>query len=266
MMYASKAAVLALFLMVSLCPPAKAQDEIKPEKRALIKELYLATRADKLAESFTNVILTQMERDLPKMLSESPEIKDVSSKDRQAQAAIVESSARVLRRFKELMPQRINFAEVMEQMFYPIYDKYFTEPELKNVGAADARIGNFADTRRWQCVDRWTNHFQLRGEPDYPVKANSVLELALAPKAAQPTPVVPGGCPRAAQLHAQADLGASQAHARRACELRQRLRAVDCHDMPARSTRLAGPMRRARRTPASRCPASAAPWATWCGR
>ena len=134
MRYALKAAGLSLLLTVSICPGAKAQDEIKPEKRALIKELYLATRADKLAESFTNMILTQMERDLPKRLSESPEMQHVRSKDRQqAQTALVESSARVFRRFKELMPERINFTEVMEQMFYPIYDKFFTETELKDL-------------------------------------------------------------------------------------------------------------------------------------
>ncbi|MFY9609514.1 MAG: DUF2059 domain-containing protein [Blastocatellia bacterium] len=136
MRYAIKAAGLSLFLVVSICPAAKAQDEINPEKRALIKELYLATRADKLAESFTNVILTQMERDLPKMLSELPEMTDLRSKDRQqAQTAMVETSARAFRRFKELMPERIHFAEVMEQMFYPIYDKFFTEKELKDLVA-----------------------------------------------------------------------------------------------------------------------------------
>lgn len=134
MRYAIKAAGLALFLVVSICPAAKAQDEITPEKRALIRQLFLATRADKLAESFTNVILTQMERDLPKMLSESPELTNLRGKDDQgSQAAMAEASARVFRRFKELMPQRINFAEVMEQMFYPIYDKFFTETELKDL-------------------------------------------------------------------------------------------------------------------------------------
>jgi hypothetical protein len=131
---AIKLAGLSLLLVGSVCAAAKAQDDIKPAKRALIKELYVATRADKLAESFTNAILTQMERDLPKMLSESPEIMDLKGKDReQAQKMIAEGSARVLRRFKELMPQRINFAEVMEQMFYPIYDKFFTEEELKDL-------------------------------------------------------------------------------------------------------------------------------------
>lgn len=134
MRYAIKAAGLALFLVVSICPAAKAQDEITPEKRALIRQLFLATRADKLAESFTNVILTQMERDLPKMLSESPELTNLRGKDDQgSRAAMAEASARVFRRFKELMPQRINFAEVMEQMFYPIYDKFFTETELKDL-------------------------------------------------------------------------------------------------------------------------------------
>lgn len=133
---AVKAAGLSLFLAVAYCPAAKAQNEITAEKRALIKELFLATRADKLAESFTNVILTQMERDLPKMISELPDVTDVTSKDRQqAQVAAAETSARVFRRFKELMPERINFAEVMEQMFYPIYDKFFTESELKDLVA-----------------------------------------------------------------------------------------------------------------------------------
>ena len=131
---AIKLAGLSLLLVGSVCAAAKAQDDIKPAKRALIKELYVATRADKLAESFTNAILTQMERDLPKMLSESPEVMDLKGKDReQAQKMIAERSARVLRRFKELMPQRINFAEVMEPMFYPIYDKFFTEEELKDL-------------------------------------------------------------------------------------------------------------------------------------
>jgi len=129
-----KLAGLSLLLVGSVCPAAKAQDDIKPAKRALIKELYVATRADKLAESFTQIILTQMERDLPKMISETPGMTDLKTTDReQVQRTIVETSARVFRRFKELMLQRINFAEVMEQMFYPIYDKFFTEEELKDL-------------------------------------------------------------------------------------------------------------------------------------
>jgi hypothetical protein len=133
---AIKLAGLSLLLVGSVCPAAKAQDEIKPAKRALIKELYMATRADKMAESFTKIILTQMERDLPKMISETPEMADLKSRDRElVQRTIVETSTRVFKRFKELMPQRINFAEVMEQMFYPIYDKFFTEEELKDLVA-----------------------------------------------------------------------------------------------------------------------------------
>jgi len=136
MRYAIKPVGLAVFLVVLFCVGARAQEQIKPEKRALIKELYLATRADKLAETFTNITLTQMERDLPRMLSELPEMADLKSRERdQAQKTIAETSTRMLRRFKELMPERINFAEVMEQMFYPIYDRFFSEDELKDLVA-----------------------------------------------------------------------------------------------------------------------------------
>jgi len=136
MKIAMKLAGLVLLLVGSLCSSASAQQEIKPEKRALIKELFLATKADKMAASFTNIILTQMERDLPKTLSELPEMTDLKKRDReQAQRVMFEASGRLLARFKELIPERINFAEVMEQMFYPLYDKFFTEDELKDLVA-----------------------------------------------------------------------------------------------------------------------------------
>lgn len=129
-----KLAGLSLLLAGSFCTAAHAQDEIKPEKRALIKELYLTTKADKMAATFTNLILTQMERDLPKMLAELPEMSDLKSKQSaEAQKAILESTGRVYSRFKDLIPERINFAEVMERILYPIYDRFFTEEELKDL-------------------------------------------------------------------------------------------------------------------------------------
>lgn len=132
-----KLAALSLFLIGSICPAIRAQDDIKPAKRALIKELFIATKVDKLAENFTNALLTQMERDLPKMVSDLAELGELQGRGETAesQRAIVEFRTRTLRRFKELIPQRINFAEVVEQMFYPLYDKFFTEDELKDLVA-----------------------------------------------------------------------------------------------------------------------------------
>ena len=46
---------------------------------------------------------------------------------------IVESQRRFSKRFRELYPQRVNLEQVMEQLYYPLYSKYFTEDELRDL-------------------------------------------------------------------------------------------------------------------------------------
>jgi hypothetical protein len=42
---------------------------------------------------------------------------------------------RFSKRFRELLQQRINRAEIIEQIYYPLYDKHFTVEELKGLVA-----------------------------------------------------------------------------------------------------------------------------------
>ncbi len=67
-------------------------------------------------------------------VAQDPKIKRMSSQEQAAlKKYIDESSVRIGERFRELVPQRVNFAETIEQISYALYDKYFTEGELKDL-------------------------------------------------------------------------------------------------------------------------------------
>ncbi|HEX8091468.1 MAG TPA: DUF2059 domain-containing protein, partial [Blastocatellia bacterium] len=116
---------------------ANAQETIKPEKRALIKELYEVTKVDKTMQSFMDMFLAQMQKDVPRIISQvAGDMAGATDKDRdEIQRMVAESSARSAKRFREMVGQKINFAEVGEQLFYPIYNKFYTEEDLKALTA-----------------------------------------------------------------------------------------------------------------------------------
>jgi uncharacterized protein len=118
-------------------PPPPPAHVIKPEKRALIRELFIAMEADKMAQQVMDVMLGQMEPHLTRTLARSvPDGARLSAAEReQFQKRMAESTARMWRRLRELLPQRAPFSEVMEQIYFPLYDKHFTESELKDLAA-----------------------------------------------------------------------------------------------------------------------------------
>lgn len=129
-----KAAALCLFA-ITVTATSQAQEKITPEKQELIRELYLASQADKIAEQTAITLIAQMEIELPKIISKGIEArKDLTRRQKAAAANIAaESAARVSKRFRELLPEKINFSETMQEVFFPLYDKYFTEDELKEL-------------------------------------------------------------------------------------------------------------------------------------
>lgn len=126
----AKVVVLSLLFMSFLVIKVNAQEIIIPEKRALIKELLEVTEVTKLTENVINTMLLQMERNYPQLLSGAlKNEKDIEQKKER----IIESQRRFSKRFRELYPQRVNLEQVMEQLYYPLYGKYFTEDELRDL-------------------------------------------------------------------------------------------------------------------------------------
>lgn len=127
--------ILSLLLSCSLVAKLDAQGELTPQKQALIKELLEVTEAKKMAENFTDIFLVQMERNYPMMISQMMSEVGISEVKEQAQLQqeIIASQLRFTKRFRELYPQRVNLEEVVEQIYYPLYSKYFTEDEIRDL-------------------------------------------------------------------------------------------------------------------------------------
>jgi Uncharacterized protein conserved in bacteria len=116
---------------------AQAQEEIAPQKRELIREMLQITNAQINANQLLDSLLLQEELAIPEHVArELDRQKSLSPEEREKlRAEITEKSLRIFTRLRELLPQRINFAQEMDKISYPIYDKYFTESDLKELVA-----------------------------------------------------------------------------------------------------------------------------------
>ncbi len=122
-------------------PPAvAAKPTITAEKRALITELLEVTETRKNALAVFNSMIEFEQNQASDLILESlnrdrgpGELND-AAKD-ELRKKMVENSSRTNKRVQELFDKRIDFPQVVEDVFIELYDKYFTEAELKDLVA-----------------------------------------------------------------------------------------------------------------------------------
>jgi uncharacterized protein len=125
---------LGLSGIMLLLPVGKvlANEAIPPEKRVLIQELLAITEADKNINQMMDLMLAQLEQQLPVIISNSLKTKTGSS-SAQLQQQSIEMTQRIIRRYREVLPQKINFTQYVQEVSYSLYAKYFTESEIKDL-------------------------------------------------------------------------------------------------------------------------------------
>lgn len=145
----SKTTAKLLFLVFPVlvcCSSALAQSPtsettpptISPEKRAAIAELLEVTEAKKTAVSVFNSIVEAEEKDTPEMIwqaiSSSQEVQNLTPGQREdLKKELFDDSARRNKRIRELFAQKIDLAAIINDMSYALYDKYFSEGEIKDL-------------------------------------------------------------------------------------------------------------------------------------
>jgi uncharacterized protein len=128
------ALVLALFI-AGWSVTAIAQSTISPEKRALIKEMIEATDVQKTGDTMIKAIIDQMEKDAPQRVTEIVNARtDLTPQEREKMILeVTAADARFTRRFRELLKEKLNWPQMMDELLYPIVDKYYTEDDLRNI-------------------------------------------------------------------------------------------------------------------------------------
>lgn len=119
-------------------PPPPPKQTITPNKRALIAELIEATESKRSALAVFDSMIEQQENQIPDViwhgLMNTEGFQQLSSDEKvKLKEKTLEDSRRVSKRVKELFSEKIDFAQIVEDLFYEIYDKHFTEGELRDL-------------------------------------------------------------------------------------------------------------------------------------
>jgi hypothetical protein len=126
-----KLAGITLFIASVWASPAQAQAAPSSQKRVLIKELLELTQAGDSANAVLSQSLAQMETELPKLLSgllAGSGLQGEALKKRATEVAL-----RIMKKYQERAPKVLDMKQITEQISYSLYDKFYTEAELKDV-------------------------------------------------------------------------------------------------------------------------------------
>ena len=135
-MYRRIMTALVLALLVSCSAAAQGETNVSPEKRALIKEIIALTNLQDTMNALTRGMAEQIERQgaerIAKKINELP---DLTPQERQKLLREMtedsERNVRITKRYAELTREKINWAELMEDAIVYVFDKYYTDEELK---------------------------------------------------------------------------------------------------------------------------------------
>jgi uncharacterized protein len=133
-------------LLFSLVP-AQAQEAgatpaptpgVAAEKRILIKEILDLTNSRQSSEAMFSAQFDEMDKQMPEIqwqaIASMEELKRLTpAQQQEVRARVKESSMRLSKRIKELFVQRIDMKQLVEDISYTVYDKHFTEAELKDL-------------------------------------------------------------------------------------------------------------------------------------
>jgi len=130
--------VMTFFALASAFGQDASKPTIVPAKRALIAELMDVTEAKKVAVEVYQGMLDQQGKMTIDLITQSvennPEFAQLSDENKErVRKETLENSERTSRRVKELFEERVNFPVLIEEISYELYDKYFTEEELKDL-------------------------------------------------------------------------------------------------------------------------------------
>lgn len=128
--------VLIFAAVLVLSAWASGQTAISPEKKAAIAELIAVTKTEEQMVKSTDVMLGVMNETFPAVVRESLEksLTGMPVKEKEDLInSLIERSQSMGKKFHERFVQRINYKQLIEDTLYPLYDKFFTEGEIRDL-------------------------------------------------------------------------------------------------------------------------------------
>ena len=125
---------LTFFFLISTVS-AQQTTEISAEKKAVIAELLTVIKADMQTKEIMQAMFAQMDAMYPSVVDSMIDGQtDLNAEQkREIKQILIERNSSFNARFNEKFIKIINFQDYMNQVFYPLYDKFFTTEELKDL-------------------------------------------------------------------------------------------------------------------------------------
>ncbi len=131
--------IVAVILTASaLMQPATSDAELTKSKQEMIRELLtivgVVGMAEQMRDQQSIVELMRIRPSYPEMMEFAvSEQTDLSEEDRQQLLARLEDFDAFAERFRALFAERLDFSQIIETVYPPLYDKYFSEEELREM-------------------------------------------------------------------------------------------------------------------------------------
>ena len=112
-----------------------AQQKVSPEKEALIKELLSVSGSAKAAKDAADLMSNLYKAESDKLIADMIENdKTLSAGEKeQLKKTTLDTIGRITRRVDELFEKEFDMTQAVAELSVPIYDKHFTEPELRDL-------------------------------------------------------------------------------------------------------------------------------------
>ncbi|MFM6195140.1 MAG: DUF2059 domain-containing protein [Planktothrix sp.] len=109
------------------------QQPVSQQKRELIKELIDLTGGEQMFRNVSQITTVQMQQEFNGILqSIVPESSGISEEKKQEIIdKFNQDMNRIVTQFNQRLMEKIDFNQIMEKVYYPLYDKYFSEADLQ---------------------------------------------------------------------------------------------------------------------------------------
>jgi hypothetical protein len=117
-------------------PAASPAQSINPEKRALIMRLIAVMEVRKTALAMYNSMLDEQERLVPEMVWQGIEadMRNLTAAEKdELKKKVFDDANRTRRRIRELFAQRVDLPGVIEEISIELYDKHFSDAEIRDL-------------------------------------------------------------------------------------------------------------------------------------
>ena len=108
---------------------------ISETKRSLIFQMLEITGGKEMYQQMQQIVFSEMQNQFAPMMEQMLDNQtDLSPAEKEEQLAKLSNNVdRLMGEFVELMQSEVAYEEMLESVFYPVYDRYFTEDDLRDL-------------------------------------------------------------------------------------------------------------------------------------